>query len=436
LRERNDLAKKLSHLNLEADSTSLSLDELRSSYRAKIESLQSSLKESERVATQTKYAEQVMRRDLQDSFVVKFKDLKVNIVTLESSLKSSELVASKAKKAEQRLREELQHSITNLNVLQNNQSEIVASEVEKMSAILWGEIKEGVTGLATDSEELTANISASFNTLFSNGCTVADVFDGIQQVLTHMISVNADAISNKGSQLTSVTSRSARRSSAIQGLKEELKVEIDKSAEQLAEMNRLDLAATASSSTIVALREELLKVQETASLAATTSNATIKTMREELQLIQDTASLEIVDLKKGFAAVSSTSVTQQKVISDYAVELQSEKEVSAGLVASFNDLKVELDSKVDACSDLTTTLGKAQESLTAANVSVAAFQKECEILSAKNNTLSEKLSSMSLLIKGNDDQKTDFSKRLGVLSIEVQTATREIGVLKSKLTLS
>jgi hypothetical protein len=56
--------------------------------KASLQLLQSSLRESERVATQTKYAEQVMRKDLQDSFVVKFKDLKVNIVTLEFSLKT------------------------------------------------------------------------------------------------------------------------------------------------------------------------------------------------------------------------------------------------------------------------------------------------------------------------------------------------------------
>ena len=221
--------------------------------------------------------------------------------------------------------------------------------------------------------------------------------------------MKADAISSMDNQLTSVTSRSARRSSAILCLKEELKVEFDKSAEHLAEIKRLELSATAS-------------------------DATIKSMRKELQHIQDTASLEIARMKKELAAVSSISAKQQEAISAFVLELQSEKEVSAGLVASFNDLKVELDFKVDACSDLTTTLGKAEESLTAANVSVAAFQEECEILSATNNTLSDKLSSMSLLIKGNDDQKTDFSKRLGVMSIELQTATREIGVLKSKLT--
>lgn len=58
---------------------------------------------------------------------------------------------------------------------QNTHSEIVAIEVEKIVAILWGEIKEGVTGLVSDSEELTANINSSFNTLLSNRCTIADV---------------------------------------------------------------------------------------------------------------------------------------------------------------------------------------------------------------------------------------------------------------------
>ena len=69
---------------------------------------------------------------------------------------------------------------------QNTHSEIVAIEVEKIVAILWGEIKEGVTGLVSDSEELTANINSSFNTLLSNRCTIADVVDGVQQVLTHL----------------------------------------------------------------------------------------------------------------------------------------------------------------------------------------------------------------------------------------------------------
>ena len=323
--ERDGLTSQLTRLKIEAESSFRSLDELHTSTKA----------------------------------------ASIKIVTLEKSLKVSKSVASKAKEAEQRLREELQHSITNLNVLQNKHSEIVATEVEKMSAIIWGEIKEGVTGLAADSEELTANINSSFNTLLSNGCTIADVFDGVQQVLTHLISVKADAMSNMQLELTAVNSRSSKRASAIQGLKEELKVETASSANRLAAIKKLEISANVSDATISSLRKDFVTVQETASLAATASDATIKSMREELQLIQDTASLEIVDLKKGFAAVSSTSVTQQKVISDYAVELQSEKEVSAGLVASFNDLKVELDSKVDACSDLTTTLGKAQESLTA-----------------------------------------------------------------------
>ena len=53
---------------------------------------------------------------------------------------------------------------------------------------------------------------------------------------------------------------------------------------------------------------------------------------------------------------------------------------SARLVAAFNDLKVELDTKVHACAVLTTSLSKAQESLSAANVSVISSQKECKIL--------------------------------------------------------
>ncbi len=115
---------RLAAADLEAEYFCRSLDELRSSTRAKIESLQSSLKESERVATLTKDAEQVVRRDLQDSFVVKFKDLKVNIITLESSLKSSKRVAYNAKEAEQRVRKELRHSIANLKALQNSSKRV------------------------------------------------------------------------------------------------------------------------------------------------------------------------------------------------------------------------------------------------------------------------------------------------------------------------
>jgi chromosome segregation ATPase len=268
-----------------------------------------------------------------------------------------------------------------------------------------------VTGLVTDSEELTANINSSFNTLLSNGCTIADVFDGVQQVLTHLISVKADAISNMQMELTAVNSRSSKRASVIQGLKEELKVETASSGNRLAAIKKLEISANVSDATISSLRKDFVTVQETASLAATASDATIKSMRKELQLIQDTASLEIVDLKNELAALSCSSAKQQERISAHVLELQSEKEVSARLVAAFNDLKVELDTKVHACADLTTSLSKAQESLSAANVSVISSQKECKILSTSNIALSEKISSMSLEMK----LKTDLLQGIFIL---------------------
>ena len=224
------------------------------------------------------------------------------------------------------------------------------------------EKKDELEGLIDSKESLSSRLEAQFESSSQNIKSLENTLQETKTRLDDCEKTSAEAMELKLSEITSLESK--------------WNVEV--------KMIKLDNSET---------QQRLIEAQQALQDDRERSSERSSKLCSELEFYQENLKALEEDYDNLLKSKQAASVEFHDAMADLEYRLD----------AGLNDLKVELDTKVLACADLTATLSKAKESLSAANVNVAAFQKECEILSATNNLKNDEIKSLNVEMKLKDD---------------------------------